>query len=230
MSGVTIFIGYGIGVAGQWVWEYLQLPKPHGRTRRILVASLLGVIGLGTAVAVWRHVGWQNDVRAAIGMEPTGVLSWVEILIATTLVALLLLVIRRSIRKLFRFLARWLDRRLPHRLSRVLSGLALVLLLLFLFNGLLVRGLFAFANVSFSVADGGTPVGVDQPVSALRSGSPASLVPWESLGQWGRGFVGTGPTIEELRTFHGDEAMEPIRVYVGQSSADSLQERADLVL
>jgi uncharacterized membrane protein len=230
VSGVTIFIGYGIGVAAQWLWEYLELPKPYGRTRRILVASLLGVIGVGTAVAVWQHVGWQNDVRSNFGMESIGVLVWVEILIATTLFASLLLVIRRSIRRLFRFLASWLNRRLPRRLSRVLSGFALVILLLFLLNGLLVRGLFAFANASFSVTDGGTPAGVEQPLSPLRSGSPASLVLWDSLGQWGRGFVGTGPTVDELRAFHGDGAVEPIRVYVGQGSADSLQQRADLVL
>jgi uncharacterized membrane protein len=230
VSGVTIFIGYGIGVAGQWLWEYLELPKPHGRTQQILVFSLLGVIGLGTALAVWQHVGWQNDVRANFGMESTSALVWIEILIATFLVASLLLVIRRSIRKLFRFLARWLNRRLPRRLSRVLSGLALALLLIFVYNGLLVEGVFSFANASFSVTDGGTPDGVEQPVSPLRSGSPDSLVPWDSLGYQGRSFIGTGPTLDELNQFHGGNAMEPIRVYAGLTSADSLQERADLVL
>lgn len=230
VSGVTIFIGYGIGVAGQSLWEYLELPKPVGRTQRILVTSLLTVIGVGTALAVWQHVGWQNEVRSNFGMEPTSALVWVEILIATFLFAALLLVVRRSLRKLFRFLARSLNRRLPRRLSRVLSGLALVLLLLFVYNGLLVRGVFAFANASFSVTDGGTPEAVEQPVSPLRSGSPDSLVAWESLGYQGRSFVGTGPTIDELNAFHGGAAMEPIRVYAGLESADSLQERADLVL
>ena len=230
VSGVTIFIGYGIGVAGQWVWEYLELPKPHGRTRRNLVAGVLGVIGVGTALAVWQHVGWQNELRSDFGMDPTTPIVWLEILISTTLVAFLLLVVRRGLRKLFRFFARSLNRRLPRRLSRLLGGLALALLLLFVYNGLLVRGFFAFANASFSVTDGGTPPGVEQPVSELRSGSPASFVHWDSLGYWGRGFVGTGPTIDELRAFHGGNAMEPIRVYAGQGSADSLQERADLVL
>jgi len=230
VSGVTIFIGYLLGVAGQWLWEYLELPKPHGRTQQILVTSLLSIIGISTGVAVWRHVGWQNDVRSNFGMEPTSVLVWVEILIATILVASLLLVLRRSLRKLFRFLARSLNRRLPRRLSRVLGGLALVLLLLFVFNGLLVRGFFAFANSSFSVTDGGTPPGVEQPDSPLRSGSSASLVPWDSLGYQGRSFIGTGPTVDDLNLFHSGSAMEPIRVYAGLQSADSIQERADLVL
>lgn len=230
VSGVTIFIGYLLGVAGQWLWEYLELPKPSGRTQQILVTSLLSIIGIGTAVAVWRHVGWQNDVRSNFGMEPTSVLVWVEILLATILVASLLLVVRRSLRKLFRFLARLLNRRLPRRLSRVLGGLALMLLLLFVYNGLLVRGFFAFANSSFSVTDGGTPPGVEQPVSPLRSGSPASLIAWDSLGYQGRSFIGTGPTLDDLNVFHDGGAVEPIRVYAGLASADSLQERADLVL
>jgi uncharacterized membrane protein len=111
-----------------------------------------------------------------------------------------------------------------------LGGFALALLLLFIYNGLLVRGLFTFANASFSVTDGGTPAEVEQPASTLRSGSPASLVSWESLRYRGREFVGTGPTLDEVSAFHGGEALEPIRVYAGLGSADSLQERADLVL
>jgi uncharacterized membrane protein len=103
-------------------------------------------------------------------------------------------------------------------------------LLLFVYNGLLVRGLFSFANASFSVRDGATPPGVEQPDSPLRSGSPASLADWETLGFQGRAFVGAGPTVEELDAFHGGGAVEPIRVYAGLKSADSLHARADLVL
>ena len=39
VSGVTLMIGYGIGVLGQWAWNYLELPKPEpdSTTHRILL-------------------------------------------------------------------------------------------------------------------------------------------------------------------------------------------------
>ncbi len=31
VAGVTMTIGYGIGVAGQWMWKYVRLPVPERR-------------------------------------------------------------------------------------------------------------------------------------------------------------------------------------------------------
>jgi uncharacterized membrane protein len=67
-----------------------------------------------------------------------------------------------------------------------------------------------------------------QPTASERSGSPASLVSWESLGLQGRNFVGTGPTPDELTAFSGRPAQEPVRAYVGLKSADDVQARAQL--
>jgi len=50
------------------------------------------------------------------------------------------------------------------------------------------------------------------------------------MGRQGRAFVSTGPSAEDIDTFSGGGALEPIRVYVGLKSADALQERASLVL
>jgi uncharacterized membrane protein len=69
-----------------------------------------------------------------------------------------------------------------------------------------------------------------RPTASERSGSPASLVPWEALGLQGRNFVGTGPTPEELTAFSGRPALEPIRAYAGLSSAHDLAARADLAV
>ena len=78
--------------------------------------------------------------------------------------------------------------------------------------------------------DASTAEGITQPASELRSGSPKSLVGWETLGEKGRTFVATGPSVDELNAFHGHGAMEPIRVYVGLKSADTPEARAQLVL
>jgi len=68
------------------------------------------------------------------------------------------------------------------------------------------------------------------PTTASVSGSPASLVPWETLGEYGRTFVAGATSPAELRAFHGPgaEVMEPIRVYAGLRSAGSPDERAAL--
>ena len=62
------------------------------------------------------------------------------------------------------------------------------------------------------------------------SGSSASLVAWQSLGQKGRDFVATAPSREELGLFAGTPAADPIRVYVGLDSAGSVDERAQLAV
>jgi len=78
--------------------------------------------------------------------------------------------------------------------------------------------------------DNSTAPGVTEPVSALRSGSPASLVPWPTLGRQGRTFEAGGPTIAQISAFSGKPAAEPIRVYVGLRSADSIAAEAALAV
>jgi uncharacterized membrane protein len=50
------------------------------------------------------------------------------------------------------------------------------------------------------------------------------------LGRQGRIFTGWAPRAEQINTFSGGGAKEPIRAYVGLKSAETLQERADLLL
>lgn len=90
--------------------------------------------------------------------------------------------------------------------------------------------IFAAANQILAPLDASTDDGIIQPQSANRSGSPASQVDWETLGRQGRNFVATGPSESDLNQFHGGGALEPIRVYVGLNSAETVAERARLVL
>jgi uncharacterized membrane protein len=230
VSGVTLMVGYGLGAGGQAVWEYLGIPTLRGRARTITLSILIGFIALVTVRAAWQQVGWQNDLRERFGMEPVSPTTWPVIALVTLLVAALLLVVARSLRLLFGTVGRWLARRLPPRLAWVLGTGALLALLWALFTGVLVNGFFAGANASFSLRDGATDPGVSQPTAAERSGSPESLVAWDTLGRMGRRFTGWGPTVEQLDEFHGGGAKVPVRAYVGLKSAGSLQERADLLL
>lgn len=110
-------------------------------------------------------------------------------------------------------------------------GFAIGLILLdLIFSGLVVRGLVAAANYSFSGLDTQTDPGVEQPSSGLRSGSPDSLVKWDSLGRQGRNFVAGGPSVKQLEELTDIEPKHPIRVYAGLRSAETVEARAQLAL
>lgn len=229
-SGVSIMVGYGLGSAGHAIWNYLRVPNLRGRPQRVVIAVLLAIIGLVSARAIWRWVGWQNDIRNLMGMDSLSPSAWFVVLGVTAVVLAVVLVIARSLRLLFRTMGNWLDRWLPRRLAIALSSASLVVLLWLVFSGLLVQGFFSVSNALFSTRDSGDKPGVTQPSSALLSGSPESAVAWGTLGREGRAFISYVPTVDELNAYSGGEAVEPIRVYVGLKSAPTLQDRADLLL
>lgn len=232
VSGITTVIGYALGALGAWLWRYLEIPRATRDTTvgRVVLGVPVALVALLTALSVWRQVGWQNDVRELFDMEPTAPTVWLTIIVVTVLVGALLLIIGRSIRRLFRLLVGWAERVLPRRVARVVGVAAVTVLLWTLVSGVLVDGFFALANQSFSVRDAVTPEGIEQPTSALRSGSPESLVDWDTLGRQGKRFVSTGATVEELDEANGGGALEPIRAYASIDSADDLEGRAQLVL
>ncbi|MFP4235560.1 MAG: alpha/beta-hydrolase N-terminal domain-containing protein, partial [Nitriliruptoraceae bacterium] len=215
VSGITVALGYGLGVFVRWVAAFLEIPPLRGRARAALLGAWSAVLALALTLAVWRHIGWQNEVRSLFDVDPVGPTAWLVIIPVTLVVAAILLILVRSVRKLFRSVKRGLERGLPRRVAILLGAVASVVVLSLLWNGLLVDGFFALANRSFAPIDAATDEGVVQTTSVLRSGGPGSLVAWDTLGRKGRTFVATGPTIEELEDFHQREVLEPIRVYAG---------------
>src|SRR5690606_41291020 len=81
-----------------------------------------------------------------------------------------------------------------------------------------------------SAASSVAPPRVGRPESPYRSGGPGSLVPWETLGRYGREFTAGAVPRAELAAFTGEAAQEPVRVYVGQKSAAGLDARGDLAV
>ena len=230
-TGVTFMVGYAFGSAGASLWRYLELPLPRGRRWTWLVIAVCAGAALSAlGGAIWQFVGWQNEIRTAFGMDRLTPDVWPTVTGVALGCAVLVLVTARALRLLFRTVRDVLDRWLPRRLAIVLASGSLAILLWLLVSGLLVRGLFITANSVFSAADRGDKPGVEQVSSPLRSGGPESLVQWDDLGRQGRAFMWQGASAESINTFTGGGAKEPIRVYVGLRSADTLQERADLLL
>jgi uncharacterized membrane protein len=116
------------------------------------------------------------------------------------------------------------------RAARALGWVAVVAGTYLVASGLLLNGLAALADRSFSVRNTTTAEGVERPTSRLRSGGPGSLVSWESLGRQGRSIAGTGPSAAAIAEWSGSEAREPIRAYAGTLSAEDVEERAELAV
>ncbi len=229
-SGITIAIGYLIGVGVQTLWRYLEIPTPRPSITKWLKGAAYVFLALVVVSAAWQFVGWQNEVRRIFDKPAVSPTMWPIILLVTVVVAGLILIIARSLRKLAVFGTRLLARVLPPRLAQGVSVGVIVVLLWSLVTGVLVRGFFDGANAMFSVRDTATTEGTVQTTSTLRSGGSESLVSWESLGRKGRDFTGTGPTVEQINEFTGGGAIEPIRAYVGLDTEPTLQGRADLLL
>lgn len=229
-TGVSFTLGYGLGAAGHGLWNYLQGPHLRGKAKSIVIWTLLGLIAVVLAIATWRWVGWQNEIRQNFGMDDLSPTAWFTVLGMGIGIVAVVLVIARSFRKLFRWAGHLLDRWLSRRLSVTLATTALALFLWSLVSGVLVDAFFSGANSAFSVKDVGTKKGVVNPESDLRSGGPGSLVTWDELGYQGRRFVFEGPSVDELNAVSGGGALEPIRAYVGLKSAPTVEERGKLLL
>ncbi|MCL2532971.1 MAG: alpha/beta-hydrolase family protein [Nocardiaceae bacterium] len=230
-TGISVAAGYGVGCLAAWVVRSCGVtPAWSARTRRI-GWWLLGIAAV-ILVPVFLVLGtvWQNYVRDLVGIEHTNQANVLLVFLIAAAVWFVLLEAARGIRVGTRALSA-LARRLIPRPAANVAGLAVAAVIaVLLVNGALYNGLVAFANWSFSGADTATAPGVEQPTVPERSGSPASAQAWDTLGQEGRTFVGRGPDAAQITTVTGRPAKEPIRVYAGRESADSVQEVADLVV
>lgn len=203
-SGVMFAVGYGLGAMAGGAWRQLGLPSPRGRARQVVAVTVLVLVSLAIAAATWQHVGWQNEVREITGVPPTTPATWPPLLVVAVAVAAGLLAIGRGVRRVVGNVVARLARRLPGRLARV-AGTVLVLLVVWgLWSGVVVTGFFALANRVSAPRDAATEPGVVRPTASTRSGSPDSVMSWDSLGRKGRSSwrpvrrrtTSTGPLVE----------------------------------
>jgi uncharacterized membrane protein len=97
-------------------------------------------------------------------------------------------------------------------------------------NGVLLDALLRGLDSSYRRVDALIPPEEAQPADPMKAGSAASLVNWEDLGRQGRLRVLSQPTTAEITAITGNEARDPLQIYVGLNSAETTQERADLAL
>jgi uncharacterized membrane protein len=229
VCGISAAIGYGLGVAGAWVWRAFadrdpRPPRPGAWRVFAVVAAvvLLAALGLG----LW----WQGQLRDLMGTPAPSPLQLPLLPLIAAALFTGLVALSRWLRGVYRWAAGRLRRWIGPRAANAIGWAAVVVGTWLVVSGVLLNGFVAAADRSFSVRNTTTAEGVEPTTSGLRSGGPGSLMSWESLGRQGRAFAGGGPTVEELSAWSGSPATEPIRAYAGTLAAEDVEERARLAV
>lgn len=230
LSGFAIAFGYGIGVGCLNVYRFLEIPPPPKAWQSPLRwAAVLGVTVV-FFVFLWRMTYWQNTIRELMEMPPVESVYPTSTALVAVLFGGFLVLLFRGIALIRRLIALRLKHFLPRRVAHGLSLTFVGLMLFFIGNGVIARGLLTAADRFFQQADRLVDEGVSQPAEPLRCGSPESLVEWDTIGRRGKDFLVEGPTRTEIADFSGAESKEPIRVYVGMRSAPNRQEQARMAV
>src|SRR5262245_4003690 len=230
IGAISAAVGYGVGVLIGWVVGLvLQRPIDPARRAQRLVAAVVIAIGLLALIPWWI---WQEDQRELVDQAPGSLKDVVPMLLLAAVVFAILILIGRVIGHGLLRLDAWLTRRIPRWIAWVVTALVFVSAVVVLSRDVVFDRFVSWANATYSVSDAETPPGVQRPRSALVSGSPGSLVGWETLGGYGKSFVAQATTTDQLRDFFGagTQVQEPIRVYAGLKSAGTADARADLVV
>jgi len=229
ICGITAAIGYGLGVLAAWLWRAYADREP----RRARSSSWrVFLIGAGVLLAVAFALGqyWQAQIRSLMGVTEHNV----PLVVASPLVAAffftVFLLIGRGIRRVYHWAADLLARKFGRRAANATGWVLVTAAVYLVVSGILLDGLVGAMDEAFSVANTVTEEGVVAPRSALRSGGPGSLVPWESLGREGRTFAASGPSANEIAAVVHRPANSPIRTYAGLDSAADAEQRAALAV
>lgn len=228
LSGITMAIGYGAGATAgaltRAVWPRL---RAAGRWRWLALAGAALPL---VVTFLWVGESGQRELRRLVGADPAT--GWNPVLIGSlaAMVAAVLLVTARGFRLGTSRLAASFGRFSPRPVASV-AAVGLVAALSFgLGQQVVFTGFVDAAGRVAQAGNGGTLAGVARPESSYVSGGPGSLVPWDSLGRYGREFTAGAVPYPELVAFAGGPASPPVRVYVGRDSAPDLAAQARLAV
>ena len=230
LGGIAFGSGYGIGVLWRWLWHYLELPEPRARLRR-RVNLIVGIVCLTAAIiALYLAAGWQNSVRAVMGMEPVPSAYPASVSALAIISFLVLLILARCLIWLGRFVSAKVHLIMPRKVANVIGIAITVVLIWTVANGVLIQSSFKVLDRSFREYDALIEPDRPQPTNPTKTGSVTSLLQWNELGRAGREFVSSGPDANDIAAQTGRATVDPIRVYAGLRVADTPEQRAQLAL
>src|SRR5690625_1891922 len=227
IAGLTAVTGYLVGVILHWLFRQFTSWEPPPRIQKIAWIILIcsGIIA-GILMLIWGTI-WQRELHISMEMPVPERSTSPAIFIFTATVFIALIGVGRVFRLLIRATARLIRRVVPQRIVRPVSLILVTVLLYSAIDGILFSYIGESVNQTFSLADIGTDPDAEQPAHAERSGSPASLVSWDSLGRTGRNFVAPGPPRGHLPACAGRDPGKPHGAIAGFAPADGPRESAE---
>ncbi|AEF38585.1 alpha/beta-hydrolase family protein [Hoyosella subflava] len=200
VTGLFVLVALALRGGISWVLRRRGVTVPAAFR---VVAAGLGVVV--AAYAIWRNSEWQNALRSEMRMPEIGATYWAVFAgLAGAMIALAMLGVRLIAR--------------ASRSPMKLVGTAVVVGAVVYLVALPAGGSMATRAVQ--------PVSLDMPGQLANtpwvSGSVDSGVSWEELGSYGQRFV--------LGSGAAGASSGAVRVYAGMSAADSIQQRAALVV
>lgn len=230
LSGLSLAIGYGVGMACLWFYHFLGLRIPSERTQQIAKRLIVGWVAVVFVMFLWRMTAWQNSIREL--MELPGLeTSYPFRMMAISLVfGAILVAMGRLFLWCILFVSQKLQRFVPPRIAHTIGFVFVAFCVFLLTNDVIAKWLLDSADRAFLRIDQIVDEDLEQPTDRNLTGSAASFVSWESIGRQGKSFLKRGPTQEEIAEFHGQSAKRPIRVYVGMRTEPTMRERAKLAL
>lgn len=232
LAGLGFSIGYGLGTLTSYLIRWVGVREPSELIKYYAWRFVLSVGLIIFIIFGFEATDWQNEVRLLVGEDPhEGGFITLAVIISFITFNLMLL-ISRAIRILNRAVRKQVYKVgvIPRRLASLVSIFLVLIIMFTIINGVLFDSFKSLANSIYSSSNQQTDEGVVKPISEFRSGSESSLVSWDSLGRNGRNFVSSGPSTNELEEFSGKDAEEPVRVYVGLESRQTISERAKLAV
>jgi uncharacterized membrane protein len=229
-AGIAFALLYGVGTGARALWSWLELPVAGDHYPRAFLRTAillcLALVGYGLV----REIDWQNAIRRSMGMPPVPAGLPVLIAIVSAPVALFLIGVARLFNASAMLISARLAKLVPRRIA-LLVGFGIAAALFWTIgNGLLLRTALHQFDSSYRRIDALMPAELSVPEDPFKSGSSKSLVSWASLGAQGRKRVVAVPSKSDISSLTTGSTMEPLRVYVGLNSAETVEQRAGLAL
>ena len=231
LSGVVFAIGYGIGTFLLYMWHYLELPAIKKSWRKNVHIGF-AVVAIGVVVyAISNWVKWPNPILEVMEQDliSTNFVSF-SVIFISIVVAMLLIAIGRLILKWFHFVIKKMHKFIPRHVSNFVGFVLALVIFVGLANGILIENVYNMLDSASAQVNKLTDDGIEQPSNSNKTGGDESLILWDTLGRMGRSFVVSGPSAQNIKEFTGQDALEPVRVYVGMESRDTVDERVNLAL
>jgi uncharacterized membrane protein len=243
IGGITAAAGYAVGSVTSTVFRLVTRWRPSDARRAQAWQAFYVVAFLASTGAVVWSARSQRTLRMLQGLGPSAPWNGAMIMAIALGTFLTLLTVCRAVRLLARKLVAWFERLVPRPWSYVFGLYFCTALIVVGTQDLLWnRGFIGLMDRFSEQVNAGTEPGIRPPTSPSVSGSPASLVPWDSLGTKGRTFVAEAPTREAIAAFGQpgsaggpmpprEGVLDPIRVYVGEQPGEpDFTKAADLAV